>query len=330
MIRDDQLLQIRNIKKWFPIGESLFSGLVGRNKPRYIRAVDGVSLEIGRGEILGLAGESGCGKTTTGMTILRLYDPTSGEIVFNGRDIAGLTYKELKEFRRDMQMVFQDPYQSLNPRFTVLDTVKEPIDIHKIGSENERTDKVLEALEKSGLTPPEDFLEVYPHQMSGGQRQRVVIAKAIVLGPKFIVADEPVSMLDVSIRASILNLLRRLADEMGLGILYVSHDLSTIRYICNRTAIMYLGKIVEIGPTQEVIKRPLHPYVRALLAAVPVPDPFHKRRRVEIPGEVLTPIDLPEGCRFRPRCSQASEICQRLEPELKDVGDSHKVACHNA
>ncbi len=328
MMHNDDLIRVQELKKWFPMEEGLFSALFRKGQPSYLKAVDGVSFEINQGEILGLAGESGCGKTTTGMTILRLYEPSSGKIVFRGRDIAGLNTRELKDFRREMQIIFQDPYQSLNPRFTVLDTIREPLDIHRIGTDDERMDRVLLSLERAGLPPSRDFLEVYPHQLSGGQRQRVVIAKAVVIEPKFIVADEPVSMLDVSIRAGILNLLRKFANEMGMAILYISHDLSTIRYICNRTAIMYLGRIVEIGPTEEIINRPSHPYVHALLSAVPVPDPFYKRKRVEISGEVLVPIDLPLGCRFRPRCSNALSMCLRDEPAMKDLGNGHQVACH--
>jgi peptide/nickel transport system ATP-binding protein len=328
MMQNDDLIRVQDLKKWFPMEEGLFAALFRRGQPNYLKAVDGVSFDIKQGEILGLAGESGCGKTTTGMVILRLYEPSSGKILFRDQDIVRFTPRAMKDFRREMQIIFQDPYQSLNPRFTVFDTVREPLDIHRIGTDDERIDRVLLSLERAGLPPSRDFLEVYPHQLSGGQRQRVVIAKAVVLEPKFIVADEPVSMLDVSIRAGILNLLRKFANEMGMSILYISHDLSTIRYICNRTAIMYLGRIVEIGPTEEIINRPLHPYVRALLAAVPVPDPSYRRKRVEITGEVSAPIDLSLGCRFRPRCSEGLSRCLRDEPAMKDMGNGHYVACH--
>ena len=330
MVLDNHLMQVRNLKKWFPVGEGLFTSLFRKGEPKYVKAVDDVSFEIKPGEILGLAGESGCGKTTTGMTILRLYEPSSGEILFNGKDIAQSEHKELKGARRKMQMIFQDPYQSLNPRFMILDTIKEPLDIHKIGDEDEKIEKVLHALERSELTPAEDFLYVYPHQLSGGQRQRVVIAKALVLDPTFIVADEPVSMLDVSIRASILNLLSAISADENLGMLYISHDLSTIRHICTRTAIMYLGRIVEIGPTEDIINNPLHPYVHALLSAVPVPDPTYKRKRVEIQGEVSTPVDLPQGCSFEPRCPRASEICRKTEPKLRKADNTHEISCHMA
>jgi oligopeptide/dipeptide ABC transporter ATP-binding protein len=227
-------------------------------------------------------------------------------------------------------MIFQDPYQSLNPRFTILDTVREPLDIHRIGNEDERIYKVLHALERAELIPAEDFLDLYPHQLSGGQRQRVVIAKALVLNPEFIVADEPVSMLDVSIRASILNLLRDIADNENLGMLYISHDLSTIRHICARTAIMYLGKVVEIGPTEDIINNAVHPYVHALLSAVPVPDPSRHKKKVEILSEVSTPINLPSGCRFEPRCPRHMEICKTVEPMLRILENGHEAACHLA
>ncbi len=328
MAGNDHLIQVRNLRKWFSLHEGFFSSLLRRREPRYIKAVDGVTFGIRRGEILGLAGESGCGKTTTGMTILRLYDPSSGEILYRGEDIAQWSHKELKRLRRNMQLIFQDPYQSLNPRFTILETIKEPLDIHRLGHEDEKFDKVLGTLERAELTPAENFLHLYPHQLSGGQRQRVMIAKALVLNPGFIVADEPVSMLDVSIRASILNLLKKIADEESLGMLYISHDLSTIRHICSRTAVMYLGKVVEIGPTEEVIGAPVHPYVSALISSVPVPDPTYQRQRVGISGEVLTPIDLPQGCSFAPRCPRVSEICRKEEPVLRNLNPEHQVACH--
>ncbi len=325
---NNHLLKVRKLKKWFPIEEGFISTLFRKGDPVYVKAIDGVGFEIKRGEILGLAGESGCGKTTTGMTILRLYDPTAGEILFDGIDIAQLAQKELKNLRRNMQIIFQDPYQSLNPRFMIVDTIKEPLDIHKIGNEEERMARVLHALERAELTPPEDFLYVYPHQLSGGQRQRVVIAKALVLNPKFIVADEPVSMLDVSIRASILNLLKKIADEESLGMLYISHDLSTIRHICSRTAIMYLGKIVETGPTESIISNPIHPYVKALLSSVPVPDPSYHRERANISGEVINSYHSPGGCRFAPRCPDVSDACRQTEPQLVEIESDHEAACH--
>lgn len=324
------LLEVENLKVWFPIEEGFIASLLQKGEPKYVKAVDGLSLSVARGQIVGLAGESGCGKSTCGMVVVRLHEPSAGSIRFEGKDLAHLRSKGLKAYRRKIQIIFQDPYQSLNPRFTIYDTVKEPLDIHGLGTEEEKFKKVLLALERAELTPPETYLGIYPHQLSGGQRQRVVIARAIVTEPHFLVADEPTSMLDVSIRASILNLLKSFASEMDMGILYISHDLSTLRYICSHTAVMYLGRIVEIGPTEELIEKPAHPYVKALLSAVPVVDPSSRRERMDIRGEVLPPIDLPPGCRFRNRCPFAEDICAGPEPELADLGNQHWAACHFA
>ena len=326
---DEVIVRVENLKKWFPIRRSL-TDIVTRRPRKYVKAVDGVSFEIKRGEIFALAGESGCGKTTTGRTILRLIEPTSGKVEFMGRDIMSLNRDEMKTFlRRRAQIIFQDPYESLNPRKTIEDIVGEPLEVHGlVETKKEKREVVSKYLEEVGLSPPEDFIFRFPHELSGGQRQRVAIARALVLEPKFIVADEPVSMLDMSIRASILNLMLDLRDKMGLSYLFITHDLATAKYIADRLAIMYLGKIVEIGKAVDVIDNPLHPYTKALIAAVPVPDPRHKIGEIPIRGEVPSPIDLPSGCRFHPRCLNAFEPCDKKEPLLKEVEPGHFVACH--
>jgi len=324
----NEIIQVRNLKKHFPITSGFFATLVSRTPPRTLKAIDGVSFAIAQGETVGLAGESGCGKTTTAKVMVRLYEPSEGEILFQGENIAHLKGKELKWFRRHAQMVFQDPYESLNPRYTVANTVEEPLIIHGVKDRDERTERIVKTLELAGLRPAEDYLDRYPHEMSGGQRQRLAIARALVLQPRFIVADEPVSMLDVSIRAGVLNLLRRLTADMGLASLYISHDLSLIRYMCDRTAIMYLGRIVEIGPTEKVISDPHHPYTQVLLAAVPSSDPEHRKAPLQIDGEVPSPIDLPAGCRFHPRCRKAKPICREEDAPTVQVGPGHFVECH--
>jgi peptide/nickel transport system ATP-binding protein len=328
-IEDEVVISIRGLKKYFSLKRGFVKSLRGRDL--YVRAVDGVSLDLHRGEILGLVGESGCGKTTTGRLIARLERPTEGHILFEGVDIASLLGREMFQFRKDLQMIFQDPYESLNPRYSVLRAVSEPLIIHGMGStKEERADLVVRALEDAGLRPGTDFLGRFPHELSGGQRQRVAIARAMVLNPKVVVADEPVSMLDVSIRAGVMNLMLDLRDEHRIPYLFITHDIAVARYMSDRIAVMYLGRIVETGPTDEVIRRPTHPYTRALLAAVPVPNPEHEYSKVPITGELPSPIDLPSGCRFRTRCVYAQQICKDVEPPLVEVAPGHSAECHFA
>ena len=326
----EEILRVQNLKKWFPVKVGFIRSIISR-KRQFVKAVDGVSFTIKRGEIFGLAGESGSGKTTTGRVILRLIPPTDGKVFFKGEEILRLPEKDFKPFRSKMQIIFQDPYESINPRFTVYDTVSEPLRIlGKVKNEEEIREIVFNALESVKLTPPEQFIYRYPHQLSGGQRQRVALAAALVVDPEFIVADEPVSMLDVSIRAEILNIFTELRDKRKVSFLFITHDLALTRHICDSIAIMYLGKIVEIGSIEQVLLEPLHPYTKALIRAVPSPDPTSKRSEVVIKGEIPSPIDPPPGCRFHPRCpSCLGSICKEKEPELIDVGSGHFVACHH-
>lgn len=319
------LVEVKNLKKYYPVNKSIKE--IFRKKDTYIKAIDDISFTINEGEILGLAGESGSGKTTTGEILVRLQDITGGEVVFNDHDFLAKSRKEEKRFRKEVQMIFQDPYETLNPRFTTLETISEPLKIYGMKNKDEIYDKVIEFLEIAELRPAEQYIHRYPHELSGGQRQRVAIARGIVLEPKFLVADEPVSMLDVSIKADILNLLKNLRESMGLTMLYVSHDLSTIKYLCDRIAIMYLGKIVEIGDVDEVIHNPKHPYTQVLLSSVPVADPDHKRERIEIDDETPDQINLPPGCRFEPRCPIAREECKQVDHELFKMGEDHWSAC---
>ena len=310
------ILDVDGLRKVFNLkGE----GFLGRKK-RKLKAVDGVNFQVKAKEILGFAGESGSGKSTLGELVARLQKPTDGRILYLGQDISALRKRELKSFREKLQVVFQDPYETLNPRFTVMQTIMEPLKIHNIGDNFfERLEMVKSALHKAELRPVDDFIDRFPHQLSGGQRQRVALARAIVLEPEFIIADEPVSMLDVSVRAGILNLLKRLRDDLGASIIYISHDLATIRYVCDRTAILYLGRIMEIGETETVIKEAAHPYTRLLLAAVPIPDPDRNRERVDPRGEIPDPIDLPNGCRFHGRCVEATPECGFEGKDIEQV-----------
>jgi peptide/nickel transport system ATP-binding protein/oligopeptide transport system ATP-binding protein len=320
---DQDLVVVRDLKKYFPVRRGLLQRVVA-----WVKAVDGVSFNIRRGETLGLVGESGCGKTTVGRTILRLIEPTAGEVYFEGRNIFALTKSELKALRRDMQIIFQDPYSSLDPRMPVGASIAEGLAVHGIGAPKERMEMVIDLLRKVGL---EDYhARRYPHEFSGGQRQRIVIARALALRPKFIVCDEPISALDVSIQAQIINLLKELQEEFHLTYLFIAHNLSVIEHVSDRVAVMYLGKIVELTSREELYRNPLHPYTQALLSAVPIPDPTLKRERILLKGDVPSPLNPPAGCRFHPRCPVAMAHCAREEPPFINVGtpqQEHWVAC---
>ena len=320
------LLDVKDLVMHFPLTQ----GIIFQRKVGAVRAVDGISFQIKRGETLGLVGESGCGKSTTGRAILQLYRPTAGNVIFEGQDLTTLKGEQMRRMRRQVQMIFQDPYASLNPRMTVGSIIGEPLEIHGLAKGREKTARVQELLSVVGLNPY--FANRYPHEFSGGQRQRIGIARALAVNPSFIVCDEPISALDVSIQAQIINLLEELQNEFGLTYLFIAHDLSVVRHISDRIAVMYLGKIVELADHLELYRNPLHPYTKALLSAVPIPDPVieRKRERIILTGDVPSPVNPPSGCRFHTRCPLADTICREQEPEFREVTPGHWAACHFA
>ncbi|MFW5992280.1 MAG: ABC transporter ATP-binding protein [Halanaerobiaceae bacterium] len=322
MVQEETLIEINNLKKYFPVKAGVF-----RKTVAYVKAVDDISFAINKGETMGLVGESGCGKSTAGRTILRLLEATSGEIWFDGRNILSLNKRELRSIRKEMQIIFQDPYASLNPRMTVAGIVGEALDIHNLtNSKKERQERIEEVLNSVGLGP--EYMRRYPHEFSGGQRQRIGIARALAVDPSLIIADEPVSALDVSIQAQIINLLKDLQKEFGLTYLFIAHDLSVVKHISDRVAVMYLGKLVELAEKKVLFKNPLHPYTKSLLSAIPIADPTVEKERIILEGDVPSPVDPPAGCRFHPRCPEAVDICSKREPEFKEYEAGHMAACH--
>jgi oligopeptide/dipeptide ABC transporter ATP-binding protein len=319
----DPIVEVRSLKKYFPIRKGLLQREAGR-----VHAVDDVTFDVSEGETLGLVGESGCGKSTLGRTIVRLLEPTEGEVIFQGRNISSIGTRSLRPLRREMQMIFQDPYASLNPRKRVGSIIGTPLKIHGV-DKSERRKRVQELLEKVGLSP--EHYNRFPHEFSGGQRQRIGVARALALNPKLIVADEPVSALDVSIQSQMLNLLDDLQKELSLTYIFIAHDLGVVRHVSNRIAVMYLGKLVELSPADDLYERPIMPYTEALLSAVPIPDPdlAHARERIVLEGDVPSPINPPTGCRFHPRCRYMTDICREVEPPLVDYGNGHLAACHH-
>ena len=324
MSTEKVIIKVENLTKHFPITR----GVIVQRQIGAVQAVDNVSFEIREGETLGLVGESGCGKSTTGRTILQLHRATSGKVYYDGTDLTETGDDQMRKFRRDLQIIFQDPYASLNPRMTVGSIIAEPLEVHRIGTKKERRERVKELLALVGLNPY--FINRYPHEFSGGQRQRIGVARALALNPKFIVCDEPIAALDVSIQAQVVNLLEELQEQFGLTYLFIAHDLSMVRHIADRTAVMYLGKIVELAERDELYGKPLHPYAQALLSAVPIPDPVEERerKRVILEGDVPSPSNPPSGCRFHPRCPIAEDICKEKEPEWREAHEDHWVACH--